>query len=197
MSPDAPDPAAAGAGPDMPAGAEPGAEEPEAEAELVDELIADAAGDAAEGQSAEDAVAEAVELASRFESERDEWLERARRLQADFENYRRRVEAQQGEQRAQAAVGLVRELLPVLDACDAAAAHGQEGVDPIRSQLLQTLEKQGLAAVAEAGVPFDPHVHDAVMHEEGDGEAVVAEVLRAGYLWNDRVVRPAMVKVRG
>jgi len=197
-----PDPGAPGsapspAGPGTPAGADGGVDELEAEAELVDELIADVVGDAAAGQSAEDAVAEAVELASRFESERDEWLEHARRLQAEFENYRRRVEAQRGEQRAQAAVDLVRELLPVLDACDAAAAHGQEGVDPIRAQLLQTLEKQGLAAVAEAGVPFDPNVHDAVMHEEGDGEAVVAEVLRAGYLWNERVVRPAMVKVRG
>jgi len=46
-------------------------------------------------------------------------------------------------------------------------------------------------------VEFDPNVHEAVMHEEGDGEAVVVEVLRAGYVWNQRVVRPAMVKVKG
>ena len=52
--------------------------------------------------------------------------------------------------------------------------------------------------VVEEGVEFDPNVHEAVMHEEGgDGTAVVAEVLRTGYLWNQRVLRPAMVKVRG
>ena len=51
--------------------------------------------------------------------------------------------------------------------------------------------------VNEAGVPFDPHVHEAVLHEDGEGETVVAEVMRTGYLWNKRVVRAAMVKVRG
>lgn len=157
----------------------------------------DAAAEAALEQTAEDAVAEAVELASRFEAERDEYLDMLRRLQAEFENYRRRVEAQRGEQRAQAAADLVRELLPVLDACDAAVAAGHDDVEPVRAQLLGTLEKQGLTTVAEAGVGFDPHVHEAVLHEEGDGEPVVAEVMRTGYLWNDRVVRAAMVKVRG
>jgi molecular chaperone GrpE len=107
------------------------------------------------------------------------------------------VEAQREEQRAQAAADLVRELLPVLDACDAAVAAGHGDVEPVRAQLLGTLEKHGLSTVAEAGVSFDPHVHEAVLHEEGDGEPVVAEVLRTGYLWNDRVVRAAMVKVRG
>ena len=167
------------------------------EAELVGELIADVVEDADRTQTAENAVAEAVELARRFESERDEYLEHARRLQAEFENYKRRVETQRVEQRAQAALDLVRELLPVLDACDAAVSHGHDQVEPVRAQLLQTLEKEGLVAVAAAGVPFDPNVHEAVMHEEGDGEAVVDDVLRSGYLWNDRVVRAAMVKVRG
>lgn len=167
------------------------------DAELVEELIADVVEDADRTQTAEEAVAEAVELARRFETERDEYLEHARRLQAEFENYKRRVETQRVDQRAQAALDLVRELLPVLDACDAAVSHGHEQVEPVRVQLLQTLEKQGLAPVATAGVPFDPNVHEAVMHEEGDGEAVVADVLRSGYLWNDRVVRAAMVKVRG
>jgi molecular chaperone GrpE len=178
-------------------------------AEVVEELLdeamadveaarpADAAAEATLEQTAEDAVAEAVELASRFEAERDEYLDMLRRLQAEFENYRRRVEAQREEQRAQAAADLVKELLPVLDACDAATAAGHADVEPVRTQLLATLEKHGLATVAEAGVAFDPNVHEAVLHEEGDGEPVVAEVMRTGYLWNDRVVRAAMVKVRG
>jgi molecular chaperone GrpE len=184
-------------------------EDEELGAEAVEELLegamagveaarpVEAAAEVALEQTAEDAVAEAVELASRFEAERDEYLDMLRRLQAEFENYRRRVEAQREEQRAQAAADLVRELLPVLDACDAAVAAGHGDVEPVRAQLLGTLEKHGLSTVAEAGVSFDPHVHEAVLHEEGDGEPVVAEVLRTGYLWNDRVVRAAMVKVRG
>ena len=70
----------------------------------------------------------------------------------------------------------------------------------IYNQLLSTLEKQGLARVAESDVEFDPNIHEAVMHEEGESEeeaAVVTEILRTGYLWNDRVLRPAMVKVLG
>ncbi len=167
----------------------------EHQAEIVEELIAEVVGEG--DQSAEEAVAEAVGLARRFEAERDEYLDHLRRLQAEFENYKRRVDSQRIEQRAQAAMDLVRELLPVLDACDAALSHGHEHVEPIRTQLLQTLQKQGLVPVAESGVPFDPNVHEAVMHEEGEGEAVVSEVLRSGYLWNERVVRAAMVKVRG
>jgi molecular chaperone GrpE len=150
-------------------------------------------------QTAEEAVAEAVDLAKQFESERNELRDLVQRVQADFENYRRRVEAQRIEQRAQAAADLVRELLPVLDTCEAALAQGQDSVGPVHSLLLATLEKQGLSAVAEAGVEFDPNVHEAVLHEEGaaEGGPVVAEVMRTGYVWNERVVRPAMVKVRG
>lgn len=170
-------------------------EELDAEAQVVERLL-DSAVAGAE-QSAEDAVAEAVGLAKQFEAERDEYLDLVRRVQAEFENYKRRVEAQRGEQRAQAAADLIRELLPVLDACEAAVDQGHSDVEPVRDHLLLTLEKQGLVAVQDAGVPFDPNVHEAVLHEEGDGDAEVIEVLRTGYLWNDRVVRAAMVKVRG
>ena len=149
------------------------------------------------GQTAEEAVAEAVDVAQRLQVERDELRDLVQRVQADFENYKRRVETQRAEQRAQAALDLVRELLPVLDACDAALAQGHDDVAPVQIQLAATLEKQGLARVDDVGVEFDPNVHEAVMHEEGDGEAVVVEVLRAGYVWNQRVVRPAMVKVKG
>ena len=144
-------------------------------------------------------VAEAVELAQRLESERDEYLDLARRLQADFENFRKRTESQRGEQAARAAERLVAELLPVLDAGDAAVAHGTEGAGPIHQMLVSILEKQGLTRVADVEVPFDPTVHEAVLTEPGDDEAgpVVAEVLRSGYAWNGRVVRAAMVKVRG
>lgn len=142
---------------------------------------------------------EMVEVAEQIAAERDEYLDLARRVQADFENYKRRVEQQRVEQRERAAEHLVAELLPVLDAGEAAVAQGMEDVAPIHAQLLGTLEKLGLASVVEAEVDFDPNVHEAVLHEEGDsdGGPVVAEILRTGYLWNSRVLRPAMVKVRG
>ncbi|MEZ5321169.1 MAG: nucleotide exchange factor GrpE [Microthrixaceae bacterium] len=133
----------------------------------------------------------------RVAAERDEYLDMARRVQAEFENYKRRVEGQRVEQVQRAAEALVVELLPVLDACDAAIAHGSEDVDPISKALFNALERKGLVRVDEADVPFDPNLHDAVLSEEGDGgEPVVAEVMRPGYSWNGRVVRPAMVKVR-
>ena len=149
--------------------------------------------------SDEDVMVEVIELAQRLEAEKDQYLDLARRVQADFENYRKRVAAERTDIVEQAAVRLVGELLPVLDACEAALAHGVEGVGPIHAQLSQTLTKQGLAPVAEVGVPFDPNVHEAVLSEAGEpgDEPTVAEVLRAGYVWNGRVVRAAMVKVRG
>ena len=160
----------------------------------IDSEIIDAEADA------DAAVLEAVELAGRLEAERDEYLDLARRVQADFENYKRRVDQQNVELRARAAEQLARELLPVLDAGEAASAQGMQDAAAIYNQLLSTLEKQGLASVAESDVEFDPNIHEAVMHEEGESEgeaAVVTEILRTGYLWNDRVLRPAMVKVLG
>jgi molecular chaperone GrpE len=169
----------------------------DAESRLRADLDEAVSGAESLGQTAEEAVAEAVDVAQRLQVERDELRDLVQRVQADFENYKRRVESQRAEQRAQAALDLVRDLLPVLDACDAAVTQGHADVVPVQVQLVTTLEKRGLSKVADAGVDFDPNVHEAVMHEEGDGDPVVAEVLRAGYLWNERVVRPAMVKVRG
>jgi molecular chaperone GrpE len=168
-----------------------------AAARLRSDLDATAAGADELEQTAEEAVAEAVDVARRLQAERDELRDLVQRVQADFENYKRRVDAQRAEQRAHAALDLVRELLPVLDAGEAALAQGHDDVAPLHGQLLSTLQKLGLARVEDAGVDFDPNVHEAVMHEEGDGTPVVAEVLRSGYVWNQRVVRPAMVKVRG
>lgn len=140
---------------------------------------------------------EMVEVAEQIAAERDEYLDLARRVQAEFENYKRRVEQQRVEQRERAAEHLVSELLPVLDAGEAAVAQGMDDVAAIHTQLLTTLEKLGLSRVVDVEVEFDPNVHEAVLHEEGDGgEPVVAELLRTGYLWNSRVLRPAMVKVR-
>ena len=130
--------------------------------------------------------------------ERDEFKDIALRVQADFENYRKRAASQMGDELDRALGKLVEQLLPVLDACEAAVAHGVEGVEQVWSSLIGALQKQGLEALDLAGKPFDPALADAVLHEEGDGsEPVVLEVLRTGYRWKGRVLRAAMVKVKG
>ena len=136
----------------------------------------------------------------RTAAERDDYLDRLRRNQADFENYRKRLTKQAGDDAARAAESLVDRLLPVLDACDGAITHGAAEVEPIFASLLGTLEKEGLERIAPAGEEFDPNLHDAVLHEpasDDDEGTVVSDVLRPGYRWKGRVVRPAMVKVRG
>jgi molecular chaperone GrpE len=130
--------------------------------------------------------------------ERDELKDIALRVQADFENYRKRAASQMGDELDRALGKLVEQLLPVLDACEAAVAHGVEGVEQVWSSLIGALQKQGLEALDLAGKPFDPALADAVLHEEGDGsEPIVLEVLRTGYRWKGRVLRAAMVKVKG
>ena len=130
--------------------------------------------------------------------ERNEFKDIALRLQADFENYKKRVATQQQDEVDRATGRIADALLPVLDACEAAFTHGADGVEPIWSALIGALSKQGLVALDLLDKPFDPSVAEAVVHEEGDGgEPVVVEVLRTGYQWKGRVLRAAMVKVRG
>ena len=156
------------------------------------ELVAD---DVTDASSAADPVeADIADLLS----ERDQFKDIALRLQADFENYRKRVAGQQTDEVDRSTGRIVDSLLPVLDACEAAFSHGTVGVEPIWSALLGVLQKQGLEVMDLDGKPFDPTDADAVVHEEGDGGApVVAEVLRTGYRWKGRVLRAAMVKVKG
>jgi len=148
-----------------------------------------------------DQAAETVEqdLASLLQ-ERDDYLDGLRRVQAEFENYRKRVMKQQADHESRATEALAANLLPVLDACEAASAQGIEGVQPIWSALHDTLAKEGLVAMQAADAPFDPERHEAVQHDPAEGDDLgptVAEVLRTGYEWKGRVLRPAMVKVRG
>jgi len=131
-------------------------------------------------------------------AERDEFKDIALRLQADFENYKKRVAQVQSDEVDRATGRLAEALLPVLDACEAAFAHGADAVEPVWKALLSALSQQGLKAYDLVDKPFDPVTAEAVMHEPGDGgDPVVAEVLRTGYEWKGRVLRAAMVKVRG
>lgn len=160
----------------------------EALASLIDEQVA------ADGQAGADISEEAVVA---LIAERDSYLDQLQRSKAEFANARRRADERLEAQRAQAAASLVEKLLPILDSCEAALGQGIEDVRPINDALFDLLSGQGLARVDTVGEPFDPEVHEAVMYEAGDGEQVVSEILRAGYRWNDRVLRAAMVKVQG
>jgi molecular chaperone GrpE len=134
--------------------------------------------------------------------ERDDYRNALIHLQADFENYKKRMIKQQTDHLERAAGALVDKLLPVLDTADLAMAHGGgEDIKQVSSALAGVLEREGLERIDPVGARFDPTLHDAVAHEPGDGseqgQQEVTEVLRAGYRWKGRVLRPAMVKVRG
>jgi len=162
-----------------------------AEMDVVDEA---APLDAEAAESVEDDIESLL-------SERDQFKDIALRLQADFENYRRRMNAQTSEEIDRATGRVVEGLLPVLDACEAAFAHGADQVEPVWSALIGALQKQGLEALDLQDKPFDPSVAEAVAHEPGADDVfdgpVVVETLRTGYRWKGRVLRPAMVRTRG
>ncbi|MEA2686902.1 MAG: molecular chaperone GrpE, partial [Actinomycetota bacterium] len=117
---------------------------------------------------------------------------------ADFENYRKRMVKQQTDHLERANEGLIVKLLEVLDVLDGATAHG-EGFEQVGARLVGVLQKEGLERVDPLGQAFDPNEADAVAHEDdgSGGDQVVSAVLRPGYRWKGRVVRPAMVKVKG
>ncbi len=117
-------------------------------------------------------------------------------LVADLDNFRKQSQRRLEDEVVRSSGGLVERLLPVFDACDGALAHGATEVEPIASALLGALAKEGLVRIDPLGEPFDPAVADAVVHEPGGGgDHIVSEVMRAGYTWRGRVLRPAMVKV--
>jgi len=147
----------------------------------------------------------------RVETEVNELRDSAARRQADFENFRKRIERERSETYNRAVADLVTKLLPVLDnlrrAVDAeASAEGNEsdefrhflnGVDLIHKQLGGVLEALGVKPVAAEGELFDPHLHEAVLTEETEEhepDTVMQEIVR-GYRLGDKLLRPALVKV--
>jgi len=157
--------------------------------------------------SPDDDATEAFDDRSDAERQRDEYLDALQRLQADFENYKKRVARSSEDAATRSAGDIVAKLLPILDAFDYARAHfadasgpEAEAINQARSLMLDALKKEGLERIDDVAATFDPQVHDAVAHVESDDattEPVVDEVLRAGYRWKGVVLRPAMVKVRG
>ena len=138
-------------------------------------------------------------------AEADQYREHLQRLQAEFDNYRKRVLREQTTAVEQAAQPVVRGLLEVLDDFDLALMHAQDrpdfdrflhGVELVYAKLLDTLRAEGLERMEAQGKPFDPETHEALMQTgEGEGDPMVADVLRPGYTLKGRVLRPAGVRV--
>ena len=127
--------------------------------------------------------------------ERDDFKSHAQRIQAEFDNFRRQSTIRTQQESDRATGRLAEALLPVLDAAEAAYLRHPEEVGPLLNQMLSELKKHGLETLDLDGQPFDPEVAEAVAHEPaGGGEPVVSEVLRSGYRWKDRTLRPAMVR---
>jgi molecular chaperone GrpE len=140
----------------------------------------------------------------RLKVERDTLLDRLARLQAEFENARKRAAREQQDYREYALADAIKALLPILDSFDRAletagpeASEFRSGIELINKQLHDALVKLGLRSIPAKGEPFDPHLHEAIevvdTTEAKDHE--VLEELQRGYKLKDRLLRPAMVKV--
>jgi molecular chaperone GrpE len=121
------------------------------------------------------------------------------RLTAEYANYRKRVDRDRIADREVIFASVMNELLPILDNIDLAAQHGelQGGFKAVADQLAAVTTKLGLTKFEESGVPFDPMIHEALMHETSTevSETSVTKVLQPGYKFKERVIRPARVAV--
>jgi molecular chaperone GrpE len=139
----------------------------------------------------------------KVKAERDSLLDRLARMQAEFENARRRAGKEQQEYRDYATMDAIKSLLPAMDSFERAlqaksdAGDFRGGVELIYKQLQDALAKLGVRAIPAKGEPFDPHYHEAIEMVETTSAAdhEVLEELQRGYKFKDRLLRPAMVKV--
>ena len=142
---------------------------------------------------------------SELQRERNDYYDLLLRRTAEFDNYRKRTERERQGLSDAVASDLVRDLLPLVDDLERALkADPGEGIDAYRrgvelihQQLLDLLKKRGVRPIEAVGADFDPHYHQAVLHEAAEGarEGEVIEEFRRGYMLGDRLLRPSMVKV--
>ena len=128
-----------------------------------------------------------------------DYLEDLRRVQADFDNYRKRMLREQTQLAQRASARLVERLLPILDNFESAISHGEggAGVELVYKELRRVLEEEGLEEIAAEGRPFDPRLHEAfeAVEDESVTEPTVRSVLRRGYELKGQVLRAPMVSV--
>jgi molecular chaperone GrpE len=141
----------------------------------------------------------------RLQAEKQELQDTLVRRQADFENFRKRVERERDQDRHRGVESLIEHILPALDAFeralaardDSAGAEYRKGFELIRRQLSDALAKQGLKRIDSMGKEFNPHFHHAIERVETSEfpEGTVVGEMQPGYLFHERVLRPAMVRV--
>ena len=159
-----------------------------------------------QGEIPEEDVAETVtdiaEDVTQEEPVADEWHDRFIRLSADFDNFKKRSKAEKDAVYSNAIADAVGQLLPILDNLERAVAAVEEGpqrdgVKMVLDQALKAFENMNVFPVGEPGDPFNPQIHNAVMHVDDDSlnENTVAAVLQKGYRLGDKVIRHAMVSV--
>ena len=154
-----------------------------------------------------------TELEARLASvkaESEQWHDRFLRKAAEFENYRKRMEKEKAETTVLAKSSVLVEFLAIVDACERALAsfddaqddegslnEYRQGVELLYKQVLDTLHRVGVVPIKAKGRSFDPNLHEALVREETAAykENTVVEELRRGYLFKDRLLRPAQVKV--
>jgi molecular chaperone GrpE len=141
-----------------------------------------------------------MEKLEQARKERDEYLDNMRRMKAEFENSRARLEKEHARSVELASERLVKELLPTLDSLERALeADGdiKEGVEATREQLVGVLAEEGLNPISSEGQSFDPEVHEALMSKpsEEHEEDTIIQTLERGYVLNGEVIRPAKVVV--
>ena len=128
-----------------------------------------------------------------------DYLEDLRRVQADFDNYRKRMLREQTQLAQRASARMIERLLPILDNLESAISHGEggAGVELVHKELRRMLQEEGLEEIAAEGQPFDPRMHEAFEAVEDDGvaEPTVRSVLRRGYAFKGQVLRAPMVSV--
>ncbi len=154
-------------------------------------------------EAAEAAEAPADDPLAAAQAQAEEYLNLAQRVQADFENFRRRTKATRAEAFEDGAREFIKQLLPVVDNLERAIAQESSdeqlmtGVKLVYKQLMETLEKRGVTVIDRPGEKFDPNLENAVMQGTADeGEpGTVCTVLQKGYKMGDYVLRHAMVKV--
>ncbi len=144
---------------------------------------------------------------ARLAREKEEQYDRLLRVQADFDNYRKRVQKEQANLLRYGAENALREILPVIDnielAVESARTHDnsgaqlREGIDMILSQFFSALDKLGVKPIETVDHPFDPNKHDALLrvHAPDEDEGSVVSEIRKGYYLHDKVLRPAQVTV--
>ena len=128
-------------------------------------------------------------------SKEKEYLEQLQRLQAEFDNYRKRIEKERTENFQQNTEKLIIEMLNILDNLELALKHTKEGgIKMVHSQLYSLLEKQGLKTIKAEG-KFNPELHEVLIQEKGKTDNQIVEELQKGYTLNDKVIRPSKIKI--